>query len=356
MKRAGIITVPYYENFGSVLQAYALKTYLERKENILTDIIPFQHQEQKYVYFVEETFKTKYEEKKILFDEFRKNCLGIPSKPILEADLTKWQYDYYIAGSDQIWNPEITKLHPAYFLNFAPREAIKISYAASMALDYNKQTVNDEVFKRQMMNFDAVSIREKTHKEYIQQFTDKEVNVVLDPTLLLEAYDYNEIVNENGDMKEPYLLLYFLTHDSAAVDFGNMMAKRFGLKIIHYFADYPDRIFLDGSKNFAFAGPREFLGYVKNASLIFTNSFHGTVFSILFERPFYTFTGKRDMLSRVIDLTELLELEERRFNGNSKISELSLEIDFTKTRKRLDEEREKSRKFLHKSCYGEQGV
>lgn len=349
MKKVGIITVPYYENFGSVLQAFALKTYIEKYQGYRADIIPFQPKYQEYIYFRDLGLQKKYLEKQELFNQFRKEHLDLPQKPVDEDELQSFNYDYYIAGSDQIWNPEITKLHSAYFLKFAPKDKVKISYAASMALNPKKQTVNDKIFANLIPNLDYISIREKTHQNYLQQFTHKKVETVIDPTMLLNAEDYTEIISENSDMKEPYLLLYFLTHDSSAVDYGNMMAKKFGLKLIHYFADYPDRVFINDSKSFAFAGPKEFLGYVKNASLVLTNSFHGTVFSILFERPFYTYTAKRDMLSRVLDLTEMLGLEDRRFNSQTDLSKINLKVDLLSARMKLKREREKGRDFLNKS-------
>ncbi|WP_312647702.1 polysaccharide pyruvyl transferase family protein [Aminipila sp.] len=346
MKKIGIITVPYFENFGSVLQAFALKKYLEKYRQCKADIIPFQPEYQDYIYFQDLDLQKKYLKKQDLFNQFRKEYLNLLIKSIDESELSNFNYDYYITGSDQIWNPEITKFHPAYFLDFVKGNKVKIAYAASMALNPKKQTVNDKMFADLIPNLDYISIREKTHQNYLQQFTHKKVERVIDPTMLLNIEDYSEIISENSDMKEPYLLLYFLTHDSSAVDYGNVLAKKFGLKVIHYFADYPDRVFVNGSKNFAFAGPKEFLGYVKNASLVFTNSFHGTVFSILFERPFYTYTARRDMLSRVLDLTEMLGLEDRRFNSETDLGGLSLDVDFLKTKARIEIEREKAKHFL----------
>ena len=108
----------------------------------------------------------------------------------------------------------------------------------------------------------------------------------------------------------------------------------------------PNHLFHSSSEDFSFVGPSEFLWYVKNAELVFTNSFHGTIFSILFEKPFYTHTAKRDMLSRVIYLTEILGLESRRLASYLPPNDIKLEADFNMARKVLQEKRNEGISFL----------
>lgn len=344
-KKICILTLHFYENFGSVLQAYALRNAVSMLTGYSTDILPFKPANKEYQYFQDNHLKYGYLEKKEKFDIFRNEFCGMPNSTLSETELRDLSYDYYIVGSDQVWNPEITKLNPAYFLDFVC-EGIKISYAASMALDPTSASINDAVFKKYIPNLDYISLREKAHIEYIQQFTDKTVCSVVDPTMLLTVNDYNDIVLEDSIPKEPYILSYFLTHEATLADYTIALARRFGLKIVHYYADYPDRIFTEGSKCFAFDGPREFLGLIKNASLIFTNSFHGTVFSILFERPFYTYIGKRKMLSRVMELTSEFHLEDRRFSDFSDLRSSTLDIDYKKTKDTLMVKRKSSEQFI----------
>jgi hypothetical protein len=349
MKKVGIITLHFYENFGSVLQAYALKTAIDRIGGYKADIINYIPDLETYRYFSDNCLIQQFESKKKKFDNFRRNEIGISDTTIAREKLFDVEYDYYITGSDQVWNRDITKGDTAYFLDFVGRKP-RIAYAASMAVEDEK--TDTTLFKRYMPLFDFVSVRENSHREFIQQFTEKPVYSVADPVMLLVPDDYKKITRIPDDSetppvkKEPFMLFYFLTHDPVALDYANMMSKILGLRLIHYFADFPKRVFPSGSADMTFAGPGEFLWYIKNAELIFTNSFHGTVFSILFEKPFYTYTVKRKMLSRILDLTSDLELEKQRFWGFETMENLTLNVDYSIVRKHIDDKRQQAKGFL----------
>lgn len=344
MKKVGIVTLHFYENFGSVLQAYALKHFIDSLDGFKAEIIPFCPELPEYQYFKEESLLLRFEEKRASFENFRKKWMELPLDQITRENLAKLDYDYYITGSDQIWNPEITCLHPVYFLDFV-MDKPKIAYASSMALNSNHKAVNEEVFKKWIPTLDAISLREKTHLNFIQKFTEKKVQVVVDPTMLLEGADYLPLC-VSPQLDTPYLFSYFLTHDATLVDYGNSIAKMLGVKLVHYYADYPGHLFANDDKCFAFSGPQEFLGYIRGAECIFTNSFHGTVFSILFEKPYYTYTGRRKMLSRVLDLTEILHMQDRRFSGIRDLSTVNIHIDYTEVNNRLEQNRRASQNFL----------
>lgn len=348
MKKIGIITLHFYENFGSVLQAYALS---EKIKSLYPDadisIINYIPEGSQYTYFTEQKLLNRYEEKRKLFDIFRHNVLGIPEKTLTAEDLSELDtFDYLITGSDQIWNPAITHLDPAYFLDFADGKTVKISYAASLAISSSHPQMSDNTFRKFLPEFDFISIREKEHEEYIQSFVNKKVETVVDPALLLTREEYIPIIPQTGLCNEKYILLYFLTHDPNAIDIGNMLAHKYGYKLIHYFADLPDHLFYADSDEFSFVGPEGFLWYIDNAELVFTNSFHGTVFSILFETPFYTYTVKREMLSRIIYLTEMLGLESRRLTGYIRPDDITLVIDFCTARKVIEKKRDEAISFL----------
>ncbi len=348
MKKIGIITLHFYENFGSVLQAYALQ---EKIKDLYPEadiaIINYIPDGSRYTYFSEQKLQNRYEEKRKLFDIFRFNVLGIPEVTLTSKDLSELDsFDYLITGSDQVWNPEITHFDPAYFLNFADRKTVKISYAASLAICSSHPQMSGNIFRKFLPEFDFISIREKKHEDYIQSFADVKVETVVDPTLLLTKEAYAPIISKTDLCEEKYILLYFLTHDPNAIDVGNMLAHKYGFKLIHYFADMPDRLFHANSDDFSFVGPEEFLWYVNNAELVFTNSFHGTVFSILFEKPFYTYTAKREMLSRVIYLTEMIGLESRRLTGYMPPNDITLDINFHTAKEDLQKKRDEAISFL----------
>lgn len=350
-----ISTLHFYNNFGSVLQAYALKTVLEKLENHVS-IMPYKPDIPQYQYFQSGRLNLKYEEKVRKFEAFRKRYLGIEEVNGIRTQ--DWQnYDAYVVGSDIVWGKEFSGLDPVYFLQFAPDESIKIAYAASTILLEDGLTENDEMFSERLPFFDAIAVRETSSMEKIQSFVSNKVVDVLDPTLLLAKEDYAPLEVETAEMHEkPYMLSYFLTHDPAVVDYTNMIAEKLGLRVIHYFADYPDRVFNSDAGCFAFAGPGEFLGYVKNAQFIFTNSFHGTCFSMIYRKPFRTYTAKRAMLSRVKDMVRKLDMESQCFENFHNLSEVSLNIDYTQFEDRLKEQQVKSIGFLEGALKGKKNV
>ncbi|MGP1568846.1 MAG: polysaccharide pyruvyl transferase family protein, partial [Peptoanaerobacter stomatis] len=288
-------------------------------------------------------FKNKYKEKELKFDFFREKFLGLNSNLDYEGE-----YNNYIAGSDIIWGKEFSNMDRVYFLDNVPSNSKKIVYAASMT--YEDRNEYTQLYKKYIPDIDYISVRETDSVEFISRFTDKKVYRVLDPTLLLDDTDYNKLIVESDNIpNEPYILSYCLSHNSSVVDYTNILAKKMGLKILHFFADYPNKVFDKDSKEFSFACPREFLGYVKNSNFIFTNSFHGTCFSILFKKSFYTYTSKKNNISRIISLLNLLGLNSRGLSNFSDLKKFDTEIDYDKVYKILDYERKNSIEFLEKA-------
>lgn len=351
MKTALITTLHFYNNFGSVLQAYALKRTLE-KLGYAADILPYRPRLPEYTYFQDPDLQQEYEEKCAKFADFRHRILE------MERDTGRieehWKdYDVYIVGSDIVWGREFSGLDPVYFLEFAHEKSRRIAYAASVILTGTGRTENDALFAERLPVFDAVSVRETSSVAVIQKFTNQKVVAVLDPTLLLTQEEYAPLEIEGKETAgRPYLLSYFLTHDPAVVDYTNLLAEKLELRVIHYFADYPDRIFSQDAGCFAFAGPGEFLSLVKNAACVFTNSFHGTCFSMIYRRPFYTYMAKRAMLSRVKDTVSRLGMEDRFFVGFQDLARVSPAVDYAGMESRLPQERTASLAFLSNALEG----
>jgi hypothetical protein len=354
MNESEIFTLAFYNNFGSVLQAYALQKKVRQFTGGNVDVANFRPSLPMHAYFKSEDLLRQYQKKIELFDEFRFRYLGMDNNWVSDVKQIEKCYENYITGSDIVWGKEFSKLDTSYFLDFVPEGKKRISYAASMILREDGHSEDDGIYAAYIPRFDEISVRETSSVSFIQQFTQKQVTDVLDPTLLLEKSDYEELVEESRFISDkPYILAYFLTHDPAVVDYTNILAKKLGLKVIHYFADYPSRIFDSDAESFAFAGPQEFLGYVKNAACIFTNSFHGTCFSFIFQKPFYTYTANRGaMLSRVHGLTKRLSLENRCFTDFRDIVNVTLDTDYEKANQYWQQEKSKSLKFLQNALGG----
>ena len=361
MKRALITTLHFYDNFGSVLQAYALKETLYKQLDIESDFFPYRPSLPQYKYFTDPRLITLYEDKKAKFATFRRKYLGISGESVGDIS-TSYQilgrkpqeYEAFIVGSDIVWGKEFSNLDGPYFLRHALHDRPRVAYAASIVLDSKGHTENDDLVREGVNNLSAIGMREPSSIEPIKKLVkDIDVSYVLDPTLLLDKKDYSCIEEKPSfDIQEPYILSYFLTHDPAVVDYTNIIAKKFGIRVVHFFADYPKRVFGEDSECFTFAGPGEFLSLVKNASLIFTNSFHGTCFSIAYCRPFYTYMAKRNLLSRVRDMIDLLEMNDRCFCDFDDLKRISMDIDYSSADVRLLELRRKSLTFLKNALEG----
>lgn len=356
MNNTLIVTLHFYNNFGSVLQAYALRRVLQGLTGGRVDILPYRPALPEYEYFQDTSLREQYRKKCEKFEDFRRQHLGMAQgvDRTLRTDerLAEVMRDYSacVVGSDIVWGREFSGLDPVYFLRQAPEGGRRIAYAASVILDRQGDTEANEIFAGYLPGFDAVSLRETSAVGSMQRFMEKELTAVLDPTLLLDGTDYEGLVIENEDMAgKPYLLSYFLTHDPAVVDYSNLVARKLGLRVIHYFADYPGRVFAEDAGCFAFAGPGEFLGYVKNAACVFTNSFHGTCFSCIYRKPFYTYTAKRAMLSRVKDMACRLGVEDRFFTDFRDLAGVTLQTDYGTFEHKLRKERADSLAFLGKA-------
>lgn len=217
------------------------------------------------------------------FDEFRKDFIGAVSPVIYDINDAE-KYDYYITGSDQVWNTSAYYVKGPYFLDFAPDGAKRISYAASIGLPVSSPALNKKLFEEYIPKFDHISLREKTHIPFISQFTDKEVCSVLDPTLLLKSDDYDELCKDASYPEGDYLFLYLLEHDNSTpllINYANMISRKFNLKVVYSLPDIPERSFKNKAESFFTYGPKEFVSAIKHAKIVVTNSFHGTVFSTL---------------------------------------------------------------------------
>ncbi len=240
----------------------------------------------RYSAFIHENFQltghaTSYEElKKVYFD-----------------------LDACIVGSDQVWNPQHTGGDPAYFLGFLVDQVKKLSYAASIGTDYILP-VYYELFRDGLKNLDYISVRESSARGVLKEFTDKDVEVVVDPTLLLDIKEYEDI-KRPVHYEEPYILVYMMENSQEIVKLANHISKVLGLPVVQRRSG---KYFLNEIKSMYTYTPGEFLSCVENAEFVITNSFHGTVFAILYEKPFISMLHS-ETGSRTMDLLEMLGLQ-----------------------------------------------
>ncbi len=347
MKKAGIITHHFNDNCGALLQSYALRRTINTLPDITAEVINYKPDNYDFPQYADPYIQEKYLIKLDRFNEFRKNCIGVKDPVIYDIN-TAEKYDYYIAGSDQVWNTSIRFMNEHYFLDFVPDDAKRISYAASVGASTSSPDLKLEPFEKNIHKFDHISIREKTNIPFISQFTDKEVCSVLDPTLLLKTDDYDELCKDTPYPEGDYLFLYILVYDHQLINFANMIARKFNLKIVYTIPDIPKISFKNESESFFCCGPKEFVSAVKHAKVVVTHSFHGTIFSILHHVPFFTFLNLI-MKTRIIDLLEETGLSDRIVYGHRLLSDDMFDVDFTNADNFIEKKRKESMAFLKKA-------
>lgn len=332
----GILTFHDAHNYGAVLQAFALKKYIQ-KLGYEVKIINYHHEN------IPDGFPREANEKRWeKFNKFIKKLIDNEEKVYTkEDDLEKLDIDFWICGSDQIWNTDITRgFNRGFFLDFET-DGKKISYAVSMGIPELPKEY-EEKFKRSLERIDEISVREESLKQYAEKFVDKKIERTLDPTLLLDEKDYYDLILDNKYGE--YILIYALGPDDRLTKIANKVASKKGVKIIELNDRRKENYFCEQISE---AGPEEFLTLIKNANAIITNSFHGTIFSIIFKKEFYTIT-RLNRNSRMENILKIVDMQDRLIDKIEDLDKIK-EQDFENAYRRLNSEKQKSKDFLKKA-------
>jgi len=368
--RVGLITYHFLHNYGTMLQAYALQSkirawgyeaeYIDYRFKELTQSpsnrlitrfkrVGYYLGNYKY-YYIKAMHSSKMSIRKAQFDDFylkniRTGLLQYATLQELEANPP--EYDIYIVGSDQVWNPNLSCSSPAYFLSFIKKDdSKKAAYAPSIGVA-SLTTSQEQKIARHIRKFDFLSCREITGSRLLENMGGRNVLHVLDPTFLLEA-DRWEDVMVRPKIAEPYILCYFLGDTKHPREYVRELEKKTGIKA-YYIPSSP----LDMARKTAIfdAGPAEFLGLIRNASYVCTDSFHGSVFSIIFKKQFYSFCKRSDneQTSDNIRIKELLKsagLEARLINPGQQMRDDESNINFDLVNSHIMPMKERSEEYL----------
>ncbi len=351
-----IVTFYNAINYGAVLQTYALKktmskycvTGVYKHDNAYIDglysVNPFRYSglKTKLLMMAQLPFKLI---KKYRFNSFVKRRLLNSGSDSAEC--------FYVTGSDQVWNCDCTKFDKAYFLDFAePR--FKNSYAASFGFDEIPEQHKEE-YKRLLYDYNQISVREEQGRKILNDLIGRDVPVTLDPTLLLSKEEWaSEFVKKND---KKYILVYSFIITESMRNFINKLSAEKGLPVVVLM---PDRTLRNkyGLNNATFkthVSPEKWVEYFYNATYVVTNSFHGTAFSINFNKDLFVelLPGRAKVNSRLTNILKLFSLEGRmieNFDDNGKA------IDFDQVNDILETQRKESIAYLESivSCYNEQ--
>lgn len=329
-KTIGIITFHRSHNCGSMLQAYATQTILE-KMGFKAEIINFSNEGQRQLY---QPFQRGLNPKTLVkniiaavhineirnndahYEDFINKFLNVGSGDFsLCADLDDSDYDAVVAGSDQVWNVTIADSDDAYFLPWVTH-ARKIAYAVSFgARDISKYSSNPAKFADFIRDFDYLSTRENNGRIWIKELTGLDVPVVLDPTLLLEPDDLQKIEDDSIDTPEKFIFYYSPHYDRDINRLVKKISDKYGLPVIGFNAKafYVKGMSSMGFKLPEYENPSVYLTLMRRATLVITTSFHGTIFSTLYGKDFWTIKngGMFGDDDRVLTLTGSLDLNDR---------------------------------------------
>lgn len=343
--KIGIVTHFYNtNNYGGILQAFAMCRILEKcgytseQLRFIWQVELLDSENRNISLSSKVLFRLKNEMKNIfkgksaeenriisqkrreLFFDWAKTNIPQSSKiyDLNTIDEASKEYDAFVAGSDQVWNPNWYS--PIFFLEFVKNKP-KISYAASIGTSSLTEK-QKKTFQEHLSDFSFISVREEDSVKLLEEVSSLPIKVVLDPVLLLQKDEWEQI-STPAIVFEKYIFCYFLISDKDKYQLVKKYAERKGLKIVYingvgnnkYNSKYFD-IAIDS------ALPTDFISLIKNAEVVFTDSFHATVFSGIFEKQFFVFNRKEqsEMKCRIYDITKLFSAQENFCDTVEKLS------------------------------------
>ena len=374
MKKIAIISA-INTNYGTLLQAYATQQQLQ-KLGFHTDIFYYTSNTVKQFYRVFNlpflitklkalnvrlTAKVKYPEiykqleiREEVFMDFRLNKLTITPKIDSKEELAQRvrEYDGVVLGSDQVWNPQNLEMD-YYTLNFVPENIPKITYAPSFGVSEipEKQKEKTAAYLKRIQ---YISVRELAGSKIVKELIGRDVPTVCDPTALLCREQWDVIKSNKKYVSDKYIFCYFLGGNMQYREFANKVAAQTGYKLVAI--QHMDE-FVKGDLGFADikpydVDPGDFVNLVANAEMVLTDSFHGTMFSIYYHIPFFTFNydvqgSKNSVNSRIDSIMKLLNIGDRRLSGMENVADcLKREINWDALQNRLDSFRAESESYL----------
>ncbi len=393
-KKVGIVSCYFQPNYGSMLQAYATQMALDRmgieNETINIDGLNHEIKKAKSKYFIKAALTSDILLSKMgmvknrvrrklsrgsygadsarrnrRFKKFEKKMFRVSEKYGSLAELSAKcaeNYSSVLVGSDQLWLPGNVSAD-YYTLSFVPESVNSIAYSTSFGQSELPRDIEKKarVFLRRIRH---LSIREKSGQKLIYKLTGRKVPVVCDPTLLFDGDEWMQIQKKERLVKEPYIFCYFLGKNMKCRDFATKLKAETGYKIVAltHLDEYvkADEVYAD-IKPYD-VDPADFINLIRNAEYVCTDSFHCSVFSILYNKLFFTFRRytkktKSSTNTRLDTLFDMLGVEGRLLTGDESVREcMARTIDFDKIHNRLKKVRKKSLDYLKASLEDERNT
>lgn len=358
--KVGILTFPNSSSYGAALQMYALyKTaealgaepeiinyhnlYMKQRKHYLSD---------KCISRASKAFKSTasvvlHWRQKCSFIKFEKKMQAYPSKSVSNIytipDICM-RYDAVICGSDQVWNAHITGGDMHFYLDFCRENTKRISYAPSFGKVAYSYGMEDRI-KQELGKFSYISVREQEGQHYVEQTTGRRPELVLDPTFLLHRKEWEVLEKAYTIPQDGYIVYYAIRSSATLLNFCRELAEKENKKIVIIGGNFLKR-YKNKDCRVTYApdlSPEEWLYVIHHADYVVTNSFHGTAFSIHYQKDFYV-EFSSDTNSRLEEIIQLCALEDRVIDYVN--LQCSTPIDYASVEYRLAQRREQSLAFL----------
>lgn len=371
--KIGILTQPLHNNYGGLLQNYALKTVLKELGHEVYTINIKGRETPKFRRYASilkrsaqrllgqqlrvRTWPTA-KESAIISQHTRefiqRNIITTElfSSKVDEKLLDNYKFEAYVVGSDQVWRPKYSPQLPTYFLDFLENnpDVIKIAYAASFGVDdWEFTNIQTKEFSKLLKQFNAVSVREDSAVELCKNYFGVGATQLLDPTMLLGSDVYTSlVVKEKIEQSPGNLFTYILDKSDEKIQIIDNIALKYGLQP---FSVMPEKSFSEpGRKDIndcVYPPPEKWIKGFMDAKFVVTDSFHGTVFSILFNKPFISIANKGRGLTRFTSLLKLFQIEDRLILSSDSFNPEKVKaIYWERTNSILKNKKEESLQFL----------
>lgn len=367
MKSVAIITLQYVDNYGSVLQTYATQKLFE-SAGCDVSVVNITRENYKYhnqLKDIENSCSNRfpglkgrilspiikrrwifnYKKRHKIFELFRKNNINLTREYQNSEELFKYppQTDIYCTGSDQVWNCSYNGgILSEYFLSFAPKGKKRVAFSASFGkTEYSADEIS--TMKELLLQYDAISVREKSASSFLSSIGIQDVVHVLDPTLAFDANKWRSYIYLSDNIKKKYILVYQLNDNEDMIHFAEGVAADNDYELVMVTRSYKARF----SKGRVISDPtvEQFLSLISYAQFVVTDSFHGTAFSLNFNKQFFIFYPPRfsTRLESILELTNtkhrLVDTDKTRWNEID-------EIDYDNVNQILNNERNKINEFI----------
>lgn len=338
MAKVNLLTIHWGRSYGAVMQTYAASKLLEKNGHNVT-VVNIIHPKEKRFYTKLRSFYYFFQDcqfsifKHRFFPKLTRKMYGIVSAKLPSAD-------YVVIGSDQVWNKDITfPIDIAYFVDFADKIK-KVSLASSFGKsEWNADKKYTEKVKQHLSDFKAISVREDTGNEILNNVFGLQSTVLIDPTL---AYaDFEDLVLNRK--KKEQIFTFLFSNKQETKDIVDAISKDLGLPI---FKHSKLSFYLNN-------GPRRWLTNICNSSYIITDSFHGLAFSIIFKKPFFVLCADEKKFTRLKSLLDLLGLQDRYIQSEKDYLQrkgaLFDAIDYNAVETKLHVEQERYNSFIQQN-------